>query len=137
MSLFGPFSRRGHYATPLSLKIGVILQGLLMLLVGGMLLRAPAQLAVMSSGVMLVQVLLLIAIWNLRRWAILAYGGLVVLDLVRTAVSGDLSGAALISQLLVRGIVMVPALACWRRMDGGAHALREEDGRLASSADPE
>jgi hypothetical protein len=102
--------------TPLFLKIGVIinvwfvLSPLITILRGG-------KLDLFSTLMGVVQIIVLIAVWNLRKWAVIAIVLLSVIGFVVTYLAfGQLSGRVIGLILFLRAIVIVPALFYWKRM---------------------
>jgi hypothetical protein len=109
--------------TPMALKVVIVLEmwfllsGLVTTLNGPLMQGQPLSgWIALAVGMVALQIVLLIGIWKLRKWAVLVLGCIVALGVLQTALLTDAGGQAILALLVLRGIVLVPAVVYWRRM---------------------
>lgn len=126
-----PFVRLAGTEPSLALRTGVIIQSVLLVVAAGTLLQVPPAVALPALGIIVLQAVLLIAIWNLRRWALVTYAGLALLGVLQLVAWGAASAGTVIGFLLFRALVLFPGAICWRDLDGGRRV-----GAAESEASP-
>jgi len=118
LSLITLVSKRTPMPTPWPVKAAVVLGAWFLL--GGVRQMSlwPAVAAVETIASVLLQVASLLALWNMRRWAVLAqvvflaYGILIL-----RVLSGNWPGSTvLVGISVMRLLVAVPGFIYWRRM---------------------
>ena len=111
-------ARKGSSATPMLLKIGVALQ--IWFLVSGVttILRGHSLSAwtAVFGVIVAFQILLLVGIWHLRKWAVVVFAAIAGLGVLQAAQTMNMTTVAILVLLVIRAIVLVPALVYWRRM---------------------
>jgi len=63
-------------------------------------------------------IVVLIAIWNLRKWAVIAFVILAILGFINAAwlYPQGLTPKVIVFVIIFRGIILIPAIIYWRRM---------------------
>ena len=105
--------KKSKAKTPILIKIVVIIQ--IWFLLNG-LTKGAGFLTWVSLITSSLQVVALIAIWNLRKWGIIAFTVIAVLGFIMALPSADISVKIIFAIVLFRGIVIIPALIYWKLM---------------------
>lgn len=123
MELLRRFEKSGNQPTPLGVKIGVFVLGLLIAL------RARSALTMLAQGTISIDAIvtlasvaiygvLLYAYWNMKRWAIVSLAALIAFGAVRTLIvyGGTERGMrAAIVAILIEAACVVPGFLAMRR----------------------
>jgi hypothetical protein len=127
MGLGSLWERQTDAKTPVLLKVAIVLQIWFLLsslygLLNGLLVRGTVSYGMLISGVVGVgvQIAVLIAIWRLRKWAVVAYGVLSLVAVLHSvtlvSMNSQASSKVVAVAVLVRLIMLFPALVYWNRM---------------------
>ena len=115
MDLKELFTKQGTTKTPLLIKIVIILQ--FWLLLGGLshfMLKSNLFMVFYSTLTICIQALALIAIWNLRKWGIIAYAVMIILGFF--SAYPVLSQKAILALIVIRVIPLLLVLIYWKKM---------------------
>lgn len=117
MPFMNILKKKNDIKTPLILKIAIILQIFILLGPSSKVISADSAIDLVSVIAAVLQIVTLIAIWNMRKWGIIAF---VVIAILGVAVSFPEYGfrpIALIAYAVIRGTVIIPALIFWNKME--------------------
>jgi hypothetical protein len=109
--------KKNDIKTPLILKLSIIFQ--LLFLIGPISKIISANNAIDFASIIaaILQIVSLIAIWNMRKWGLVAF---VIISILGVAISFPEFGfrpKALIVFTVIRGTVIIPALIFWNKME--------------------
>lgn len=103
-------------AAPKALRVCVGIQLVLTLMGVSQILKTPGNASLWLVGSWIVQVAVLVALWNMKRWAALAYVALYTVAVFQAANHAGTTWRAPLAIALLRGIALVPVPFYWRRM---------------------
>ena len=114
--------RKNEMRAPALVKEGVVLGGFVLVGAANQLLLSAVKQGSLSPVSMLApiitlvgQVSALIALWNMRRWAVVVLGVLAIVSMLfATALESGTRG--FFAGMIVRALPLVPGLLYWRRM---------------------
>jgi hypothetical protein len=118
MGLLGFLDKKTDVRTPILIKVVAVVHAFFIVsTLSRLMFRGglPGLPAVAGIGI---QVLVLIAFWNMRRWSVIAFLVFAVYGLIQLSMiyDGNIPANVLLATAVVRGFVIVPGLVYWNSM---------------------
>jgi uncharacterized membrane protein (DUF2068 family) len=110
---------RGTHLARIALRLLLSLELLALLAASGFLIEARSRAALLPGIVLVLQLVALVGVWNLKRWAIVTYAVLLPLGLLGAALAPGvrLTPTAIAVVVVVRGSVLALTRLLRREID--------------------
>ena len=116
MNLMMLFKKENSLNTPIVLNICIIIQMLLLLSNLPKMLVSNTNLPIIPITFLSLQILSLVAIWQLRKWGVVAFIVLIALGFIMALPVVGFRPIAFLALCLFSGIAIVPSLFFWKEM---------------------
>jgi hypothetical protein len=118
MRLFSFLDKKADTRTPILIKVMAVLYAWFIIsALNQLVLRRDLPILPAILGIV-IQVIVLVAFWNLRRWSVIGFLALTVYGLSHLFMlyGGDIPTNVLLVTALIRGFIIIPGLIYWRSM---------------------